>query len=80
MSEIVRIGRKSNFVTINRSEIYFEMFTNDLDRIKQFIAARPTHSLWWSSQNKEKEACIVNYLNGLVNIIIFIRAQMLYRE
>jgi hypothetical protein len=39
MSEIVRIGRKSNFVTINRSEIYFEMFTNDLDRIKQFIAA-----------------------------------------
>jgi len=38
MSDIIKIGRKPNFVTIKRSEAYYEMFTTDLERIKQFIA------------------------------------------
>ena len=39
MSDTIRIGRKPNIVTIKRSEIYFEMFTTDLERITKIIAA-----------------------------------------
>lgn len=38
MSDIIKIGRRPNIVTIKRSEAYYEMFTTDIERIKQFIA------------------------------------------
>jgi len=38
MPETIKIGRKLNTVTINRRDIYNEMFSTDLDRIKEFIA------------------------------------------
>jgi hypothetical protein len=39
MSDTIKIGRKPNIITIKRSEWHHEMFTTDIDRIKQFIAA-----------------------------------------
>ena len=38
MSEFICVGRKPNSVTIKRCEAYYEMFTTNIDRIKQFIA------------------------------------------
>ena len=38
MSDTIKIGRKPNSVTIKRCEAYYEMFTTNIDRIKQFIA------------------------------------------
>jgi len=37
MSDIIKIGQKPNIVKIKRSEWHHEMFTTNLDRIKQFI-------------------------------------------
>ena len=38
-TETMKIGRGSNKIIIKSIDIYNEMFTNDIDRIKQFIAA-----------------------------------------
>jgi len=38
MSDTIKIGRKPNIITIKRSERHHEMFTTDIERIKQFIA------------------------------------------
>jgi len=38
-TETMKIGRGSNKITIKRIDLYNEMFSNDIDRIKQFIAA-----------------------------------------
>ena len=38
MSDIIKIGRKPNIITIQSSEAHHEMFTTDIERIKQFIA------------------------------------------
>jgi hypothetical protein len=39
MSDVIKIGKRPNILKLKRSEVYFEMFTTDLERIKQFIAA-----------------------------------------
>jgi len=39
MSYPIKIGRKPNTMTIKSSEAHHEMFTTDIERIKQFIAA-----------------------------------------
>jgi len=38
MSYPIKIGRKPNIITIQSSEAHHEMFTTDIERIKQFIA------------------------------------------
>ena len=38
MSDTLKIGRKPNIITIDRNEMHNEMYTTDLERIKQFIA------------------------------------------
>jgi len=35
---MIKIGRKPNIITIPREDMYKEMFTTDLNRIKEFIA------------------------------------------
>jgi len=38
MSYPIKIGRKPNIIIIKSSEAHHEMFTTDIERIKQFIA------------------------------------------
>jgi len=38
MSYPIKIGRKPNIITIQSTEAHHEMFTTDIERIKQFIA------------------------------------------
>ena len=38
MRRMIKIGQKPNIITIPREEKYNEMFTTDLNRIKEFIA------------------------------------------
>jgi hypothetical protein len=38
MNQMIKIGRKPNIITIPREEKYNEMFTTDLNRIRDFIA------------------------------------------
>jgi len=37
MSDTFKIGRKPNTITIKRTEMHHEMYTTDIERIKQFI-------------------------------------------
>ena len=38
MSYPIKIGRKPNIITVQSTDAHREMFTTDIERIKQFIA------------------------------------------
>jgi 2-hydroxy-3-keto-5-methylthiopentenyl-1-phosphate phosphatase len=73
MSDTIRIGRKPNIVTKKRSEIYFEMFTTDLERITKIIAASnypdkiDPHVIWRINKNAahSDEHDFIRYFNKL---------------